>query len=174
MAPVYTEYSPNGNIAKLLMQAEQMNDLGSIFPPDFVLTDQVARQVFELLPEAGPVMLIISKDGHFWPSDSERFAELDICQEVLSQMCSKIDDGAEPVVSQADDCSIVASQLRTEGTDCGYVVIFLPEYSPESTLINIELIEILLNQVGLITNLIEKNSRLYELQVKHFSAQTPN
>jgi hypothetical protein len=59
--------------------------------------------------------------------------------------------------------------LATEQTNCGYVIIALPQYSPESTLINIDLIEILLNQTGLIAKLIEKNNLLHELQMKQFS-----
>lgn len=87
----------------------------------------------------------------------------------MRELSAKIDDGTEPVVTSANDCSVVATQLATERTNCGYVIIALPQYSPESTLINIDLIEILLNQIGLIAKLIEKNNLLYELQMKQFS-----
>ncbi len=87
----------------------------------------------------------------------------------MRELCAKIDDGAEPVITQADDFSIIAAQLATERTDCGYVIIALPQYSPESTLINIDIIETLLNQTGLIAKLIEKNNLLQELQTKQFS-----
>jgi len=46
----------------------------------------------------------------------------------------------------------------------------LPQYNPESTLINIDLIEILLSQFSLIAKLIEKNNLLYETQMKHYRA----
>jgi hypothetical protein len=49
------------------------------------------------------------------------------------------------------------------------VIVALPQYSPESTLINIDLIEIVLNQISLIAKLVEKNNLLYELQMKQFS-----
>jgi hypothetical protein len=52
------------------------------------------------------------------------------------------------------------------------VIIALPQYSPESTLINIDLIETLLNQTGLIAKLIEKNNILCELQMKQLSLYT--
>jgi hypothetical protein len=64
--------------------------------------------------------------------------------------------------------------LVTEQTNCGYVILALPQYSPESTLKNIDLIEILLNQVTLIAKLIEKNSLLYKLQAKHYSLYGQN
>jgi hypothetical protein len=142
----------------------------SLFSQECVLNEQIARQVFEILPEGGPVVLIFDRDGHCWPSDSERFSKLKMGQSFLRRLQTKIDDGAEPVVTTVDDCSIIAAQLATERTNCGYVLIVLPQYSPESTLANIGLIEIVLNQMELIAKLIEKNSQLYELQMKHFNS----
>ena len=147
-----------------------MDIYDSLFPVGCVLNEQIARQIFDILPERGPVLMIMDGDGHCWPSDSEKFAKLNISESFLRELCAKIDDGDEPVVTQAGDCSVIAAQLATEQTKCGYVVIALPQYSPESTLVNIDLIEILLNQIGLIAKLIEKNNLLYELQMKQFSA----
>ncbi len=151
-----------------------MDMYDSLFYPGCVLDEQIARQIFDILPEQGVVMAIMDRDGNCWPSDSQKFSDLNISDSLLRELCAKIDDGTEPVVTQADDCSIIASQLATERTNCGYVIIALPQYSPESTLININLIEVLLNQLGLITNLIEKNNLLRELQMKHFSVYSQN
>ena len=147
-----------------------MNMYNSVFSRNCVLSEQIARQVFDLLPDQGPIMVIMDREGHVWPSDSERFSRLGVGEAFLKDLCDKIDDGAEPVVSHADDSSIVASQLATEENKCGYVVLVLPRYSPESTLVNIDLIEIMLNQMGLIARLIEKNSRLYEQQINQYKA----
>lgn len=146
-----------------------MNMYEALVSPSCILNEQIARQIFDILPENGPIMVIIGKNGNCWPSDSERFSKLNINEAFLRDLCAKIDDGIEPIVSQADDCGIIGTQLATERTNCGYVIIALPQYSPESTLINIDLIEILLNQVSLIAKLIEKNNLLYELQMKHHS-----
>lgn len=140
----------------------------SLFSPGFVINEQVARQIFEVLPEQGPIITIIDRNGNIWPSDSEEFAKLNISESFLKELCAKIDDGAEPVITDLNDCSIIAVQLATERNNCGYVIIALPQYSPESTLINIDLIEILLNQFSLIAKLIEKNNLLYEVQMKHY------
>jgi hypothetical protein len=145
-----------------------MNLHESVSSSGFVLNEQIARQVFEVLPEQGPILLITDRDGHRWPSDSEEYAKLNISEQFLNELCAKIDDGAEPVVTQVNDCSIVAAQLATERSNCGYVIIALPRYGPESTLINIDLIEILLSQFSLIAKLIEKNNLLYEVQMKHY------
>ena len=147
-----------------------MNLHESLSSTGFMLNEQVARQVFEILPEQGPIMLIMDRDGHSWPSDSEEYAKLNISEPFLKELCAKIDDGAEPVITQINDCSIVATQLATERSNCGYVIIALPQYGPESTLINIDLIEMLLSQFSLIAKLIEKNNLLYETQLKHYRA----
>ena len=144
-----------------------MDMYDSLFWPECALNEQIARQLFEILPEDGPVLIIMDRMGNCWPSDSERFSRLNISELLLKEICGKIDDGTEPVVTQDDDCSIIAAQLATKQTNCGYAIIILPRYSPESTLVNIDLIEILLNQIALIARLIEKNNHLYELQMKH-------
>ena len=146
-----------------------MNMYDSLFSPSGVLNEQIARQIFDILPEEGPIIVIVDRDRNCWPSDSERFSKLNISELFLRELCAKIDDGAEPVITQVNDFSVIAAQLATERTNCGYVVIVLPQYSPESTLVNIDLIEILLNQIGLIARLIEKNNLLHELQMKHYS-----
>jgi hypothetical protein len=149
-----------------------MDMYDSLFSPSCVLNEQIARQMFESLTEEGPIMVIADRDGHYWPSDSERFSKLHVSEPFLRRLWAQIDDGCEPVVSQVGDCSIIAAQLATEQTNCGYVIIALPQYSPESTLANIDLIEILLNQIGLIARLVEKNNLLYELQMKQLCAHT--
>jgi len=146
----------------------------SLFSPGSVLNEQVARQVFEILPERGPIVVIIDRDQHLLPSDSQRFSSLNISESFLRQLQAKIDDGSEPVVTELNDCTVVAAQLITDRTNCGYVMILLPKYSTESALANFDLIETILGQITVIARLIEKNSALYELQVKHFSGQAQN
>jgi len=147
-----------------------MNMFDSLFSESCVLNEQIARQVFEIMPERGHLMVIIDREGHCWPSNSEKFSKLNISESFLQELCSRIDDGAEPLVTQTENCSIISTQLVTERTNCGYVMIALTKYTPKSTMANIELIEMLLNQVGLIARLIEKNTLLYELQMKQFSS----
>ncbi|MHC4645238.1 MAG: hypothetical protein ACYTBJ_07035 [Planctomycetota bacterium] len=141
----------------------------SHYSPGHVLGGRIAEQMFEILPEGGPVVAIFDQAGNFWASDPERFADLAVSESFLKELQAKIDDGAEPVVTQVNECSIIGAQLATEQAHCGYVIIVLPQYSPESTLINIDLIEIVLNQVSLIARLIEKNSLLHELGVQNIS-----
>ncbi|NIP25224.1 MAG: hypothetical protein GWN67_10915 [Phycisphaerae bacterium] len=131
-----------------------------------LLNEQIAGEIFDILPEDGPIVIIVGRDGKYHVSDSEKFSVLNISEPFVKGLCAKIDDGTEPVVTQLNDFGIVASQLATDETNCGYVIIALPQYNSESTLINIGLIEMLLNQIGLIARLVETKGLAYELQMK--------
>jgi hypothetical protein len=146
-----------------------MDTHNSLYSPVFILNEQVARQIFEIIPENGPVILIIDRTGSSWPSDSEEFSKLNISESFIKELCMKIDDGVKPVIAQTNDCSVIAAQLSTEKSNCGYVIMALPQYNEESTLKNINLIEILLNQFSLIAKLLEKNNLIYETQIKNYS-----
>lgn len=146
-----------------------MDMYDSLFSPGAMLNEQIARQVFDIAPETGPILVIIDKDGHFWPSDSERFSNLNVNESFLRQLCEKVDDGVEPAIAQTEHCCLIAKQLATEKTNCGYAVIALPPGDSKSIQCNIDLVDLVLNQIAMIAKLIEKNSLLYELQVKHFN-----
>lgn len=141
----------------------------SLFSSECMLNEQIARQIFEILPEEGPIMVIMDRNGNCWPSNSEKFSNLNLSESFLQDLCSKIDDGSEPIVTQVEDVSIIGAQIYTENSNCGYVVVILPKYNPESTLINIDLIEVLINQTNLIAKLVEKNNQLHEHQIKQMS-----
>ena len=151
-----------------------MDTHNTLNSPIFMLNEQIARQIFEILPENGPMILIIDRNGSIWPSDSEEFSKLNISESFLKELCMKIDDGVEPVITQTNNCSIIAAQLATDKNNCGYVIMALPEYNEESTLKNIHLIEMLLNQFSLIAKLIEKSNHLYEFQIKKYSGYSNN
>lgn len=147
-----------------------MDIYNSMFSQTFVFNEQIASQIFEAMPENGPIVLIVDPDGNIWPSDSEQFHNLNISKSFLKELSSKIDDGFEPVIAQENGCSFIASQLVTDRSNCGYIIIALPKYTPESILANINLVEMLLNQFSLIARLIEKNNRFYEVQAKRHTA----
>ncbi len=165
----YTEVFLVSIIVRAKQGAWQMDVCDSLCSLSYALNEQVARQIFDILPECGPVVMIIDREGNCWSSNREEFSRLKLDESFLRDLCAKIDDGVEPVITQANDASIAAAQLATDGANCGYVIVALPRYSPESTLINIDLVETLLNQIGLIAELTERNNSLGELQMKHYS-----
>jgi hypothetical protein len=146
-----------------------MDTHNAVLSPGYVLNEQLASQIFETLPEQGPIVIILDRQGNCWPSDSEEFAKLRTEESFLKELCAKVDDGTEPVITQLDDVTITAAQLSTEQTNCGFVIIALPRYNLESTLVNIDLVETLINLISLTATLIEKNTHLYELQAKNYS-----
>ena len=147
-----------------------MDIYNSMFSQTFVFNEQIASQIFETIPENGPIVLIVDPEGNMWPSDSEQFHNLNISESFLKELGRKIDDGFEPLIAQENDCCIVASQLVTERNNCGYIMIALPQDTPESILANMEFLEMLMNQFSLIARLIEKNNRFYEVQAKRHTA----
>ncbi len=151
-----------------------MNMYEAMFSPSSLLNEKVARQIFDVLGDNGPVMLIIDREGHQWPSDSDAFIKLNICQSYLDEICAQIDDGVEPVITQTTDCMVAASELATDRTKCGYILVFVQADKQQQNLVNHDLLEIMINQVNLIARLIEKNSLLYELQVKQQSGVSMN
>jgi len=147
-----------------------MDTCDTTFSATHLLNEQIARQVFDALPERGPVVVIMDRDGSYWPSDREEFAKLNLDETLLRGLRAKVDDGAEPVITQVGDASVTIAQLSTDRTNCGYVVIGLARHSPESILANIDLVEALLNQIALIARLIEKSSILIRSHVNHYAA----
>ncbi|MCK4913087.1 MAG: hypothetical protein KAI59_03535 [Planctomycetes bacterium] len=137
------------------------------FSSRYMLTEKIARHIFASLPQNGSIVVIVDRDGNYWPSNSDFFSALNVSSFFLQQLCAKVDDSTEPILSQLNDSSVVAARLATERTDCGYVFLIMPHRSPESTLENIDLIEMLLSEITLTAALAEKNNLLYELGQKH-------
>ncbi len=150
-----------------------MDMFDSLFSPSGMLNEQVARHVFEILPEDGPILVILDRHGNFWPSDSQKFNDLPVSETFIREICNRVDDGCEPVMSKIEDHTLVASQLHTQRTNCGYVVIIgVCEKEDEDETFSFDLAEIVINQISLIASLLEKNNLLYELQMKKLSEFT--
>ena len=66
----------------------------SQFSRSSVLNEQIAGAIFDILPEDGPIVIIVGRDGNHWLSDSARFSGLNISESFLKGLCAKIDDGA--------------------------------------------------------------------------------
>mgnify|MGYP001493809880 CR=1 FL=1 len=133
------------------------------------LSEQVARELFDVLPERGLMLVVMDRDGTCWSSHPEEFAALGIGDSFLQDLRAKVDDGAEPVITQVGETSVTMAQLATDQTNCGYAIVVLPRYSPESTLTNIDLVETLLSQITLIARLVEKTSTLTRGHTNHYS-----
>jgi hypothetical protein len=145
-----------------------------ISSPGCTLSEQIARQVFDLLPEDGLIVAIMDRQGNYWVNDAEEFSKLNISMSVLEELWAKVNDGAEPITIQASDFCVTTAQLATERTNCGYVLIAQRWHKAESISMMMELVEVILCQMDLIAGLIEKNNLLHELELKRYSEYGSN
>ena len=145
-----------------------MDTYDTMFSASYILNEQIARQVFETLPERGPVVAIMDRDGNCWPSNSDEFARLDLSETMLQDVQAKVDDGAEPVLTQVGQTRVAVAQLATEDTNCGYILIALSPEEPHCPVSEIDLLEALLSQITLVARLIEKNSLLVQARMRPY------
>ena len=145
-----------------------------LFSEGFSLNEQIARQMFEAIPKDGPLIVLTDRKGACYPSSSSWFSELAIEKDFFRKLEERIDDGQEPLITQKKNCTVVAKQLTTDRTNCGYAFVILDNCTPESALVNIELVEMVLSQMEIIARLIEKNTLLYEFRMRSFPGSPEN
>jgi hypothetical protein len=145
-----------------------MDTYDTVFSASYVLNERIARQVFEMLPEQGPVIAIMDRDGNCWPSHSEEFTRLSLGELALTDLRAQVDDGAEPAVAQTEDTSVIVAQLATEQTNCGYVIVALPRRDAKLTSAEIDLAEALISQIALVARLVEENGRLTQARAGYY------
>jgi hypothetical protein len=134
-----------------------------------VLSERVALQVFDALPERGPVVAIMDRAGRCWSSNPQELANLNLPKTLLADLLTRVDDGVDPVFAHAGDTSVAMSQLATENAGCGYLLIAIPRCGSELTQTHIDLIETLMNQIALVASLVERNQVLNGMQARYSS-----
>ncbi len=135
------------------------------------LNEQIARNVFDALPEPGPIVTVMDRGGHCWSSNPPEFAKLRLSPTLLADLRAKVDDGAEPAFTNSQDTSLAMAQLPTENTQCGYLLVALPRCGSELTQTQVDLIESLLNQIAQVACLTEHNHILKERQAMYHGVQ---
>ncbi len=151
-----------------------MNLYNSMFSQDAMFNELLAEQIFGMIPEQGPLVVIMDNEGNCRASDSELFEKLNLNKEWIDNFCSKISDGVEPVISHIDNYGVIGAQLIGEHNMCGYVIMVTEEAGLESMLAKIELLEMILNQFNLIAQLTEKCNTFYQIQAKLSSSVLNN
>ena len=146
-----------------------MDMFDSLFSFSSMLNEQVSKELCGIYADQSTVFVILDDEGNHWTSDEDTYSRIFSEQPVIDDLRTKIADGYEPVVSQIDDSCIVASQLGTDDVHCGYIFMILPGYTADTTLANMDMIELMINQVLLIAGLIDKNNKLHHLYLKQQS-----
>lgn len=147
-----------------------MDACDAMFSATYVLNEQIARAVFEMLPESGPMLAIMDGAGHCWVSDAEAFARINLAEPLLDDLRAQVDDGVEPVTVRIGDARVTVTQLATEQTHCGYVVLVTPGSSAGAAPTEYDLVEALLGQISLVASLIEARCLLSDTQVRCYGA----
>jgi hypothetical protein len=147
-----------------------MDAYDAMFSATYVLNERIAQQVFEVMPEGGPLLALVDGSGHYWASDSEAFMQLNLVETLLDDLRAQVDDGLDPATVQVGDMSVMVTQLHTERTNCGYLVLAVPRYDADMTQTSLDLIDVLLSQILLVANLIERCGLLSDTQAKCYSA----
>ena len=133
------------------------------------LTEQFKGHLFDMTELEGPVLMLVNERGELCANHPSRVAFLNETPDVLSSICRQIDDGYDPYVYAVEDGCIIGTQLATEKTNCGRFLIYFPGYRSETVQANMDLFELLLAQVQLICQLIEKNNQLHHRQLSGLS-----
>ena len=133
------------------------------------LTEQLKGHLLDMTELEGLVLMLVNEQGEINANHPSRVAFLNERADILSAICGQIDDGCDPCVFQVEGGCIIGTQLATEKTHCGRFLIFLPGYRSETVQANMDLFELLLAQVQLICQLIEKNNRLHHQQLSGLS-----
>ncbi|RKY13264.1 MAG: hypothetical protein DRP52_03225 [Planctomycetota bacterium] len=132
-----------------------------------MLTEQFKDHLFGMTELEGPVLMLVNDQGELCANHPSRIAFLNESPAILPAICRQIDDGYDPCVYAVDGGCIIGTQLATEKTHCGRFLMYLPGYRSETVQANMDLFELLLGQIQLICQLLEKNNQLHR---RHLSA----
>ncbi len=146
-----------------------MDMYDAMFSAGYLLCERIARQVFDVLAENGPILAIMDRSGNCWASDTEAFDRHNPGETVLEDLWDKVDDGLEPAFATTDKGIVVTAQLATEQTNCGYLVLILSPHDSVWTRDHMNLAEALFGQIGLVARLIETTTLLSDTHVKCYS-----
>lgn len=147
-----------------------MDAYDAMFSATYVLNERIAQWMFEMLPEGGPLLALVDGSGHYWASDPEAFMQLNLVETLLDDLRAQVDDGLEPATVEVGDTMVLVTQLHTERTNCGYLVLAVPRHGAELSQTSLELIELLLSQVLLVASLVERCGLLSDSQAKSYGA----
>ena len=141
-----------------------------MFGSSHLLTEQIRGHLFNLAGPEGPVLVVIDPDRRFKASHPGRVGFLlGENERLVEEICTRLEDGEDPLVIKVKGGCAAACQLATEQMHCGYLVVFFDGYTPETMGANMAIVELLLSQIQLICELVEKNNQLHHLKLLHLS-----
>jgi hypothetical protein len=140
----------------VICKGESMNLFDAISTSNDLVTGQIAGNIFSALTEDGPALVIIDRHGHRYSSEPDALAARNITDEAIKDLCARIDDGFEPIITKNGETTLIGSHLSTDRCNYGYALLLMRNYCPVSAMANIALIETILAQMNLVARLTEK------------------
>jgi hypothetical protein len=137
-------------------EGRHMNIFDAISTSNDLVTGHIASNVFSVLPEDGPSVVIIDRHGHRYTSEPDALLTRGVTEEAIHDLCSRIDDGYEPIITKSGDTTLVGTHLTTDRCNYGYVLVLLKDYCPVTAMSNITLFETILGQMNLVARLTER------------------
>ncbi len=135
-----------------------------------LLIDQVRGQLFGRLEPDGPVLIVADAQRQCKASHPGRAGVLlSNTARWIDPICDRLDDGEDPLLVPVNGGCIAACQLATERTHCGYLLVYLEGYTPQTAEVNRPLFELIFAQAEATCELIEKNNQLHHLRLVHLS-----
>lgn len=145
-----------------------------MFEAPRMLTEQVRSHLFNLSESDGPTLVVVDTERRFRASRPGCVGFLlSDDQRLLKGICQRLDDGEDPLITPVKGGCVAACQLATERAHCGYLLIFLEGYTPQTIQANMQLVEMIFAQAELICELVEKNNQLHQLRLVHLSRTSP-
>ena len=138
-----------------------MGIFDDLFSSTAMLNEQLSRDVLDIIPENSFSLAIIDSDGSVWTNDQTIFGEETEKPQFMSRICQRIGDGAEVVLTNIGETTLLASDIQVDTKICGYVILAIPNSSPSSVLSNIDIFEFALRQISLHASVIHKNNSLH-------------
>ena len=116
----------------------------SLFTSNYMLNEQIAGELFKVLPQENVLIAIIDDDKNCWTSDQEKFSRI-FNNIQFDHIFSRIADGDEPIIIEVQDNTVIATQLTVGDINCGYLITALEDKTPEEVLVNMDIMELLIN-----------------------------
>ncbi len=139
--------------------------------PD-LLIEQVRGHLFAAVGPDGPPLVVADLDRQWKTSHPGRAGYwLDPNKRLIERVCDRLDDGDDPLIMKVQGGCVAACQLATERVHCGYLLVFLEGYAPETAEANMQLFELIFAQAEAACELIEKNNQLHHLKLVHLSRE---
>lgn len=120
-----------------------------------MVIDRIARIVLESFEETEIILGIVDREGCWVSNKPDVFEQVISDPMMLDDMCRKIDDGCEPLLSHKDTYLIGGGAIN----DSGYAILLVPNYSAEKSAAYNDFVEIVLSQIAMLSEKVLPDSQ---------------